>query len=299
LATLIGNGIVLGSAETKEIAADGSTVIKIYYDRASYTVTYTYGNKVGEAVEHTVRYGATLPEAPVFSVLGYTFAGWDNELASLMPASNLTYNATWEANTDTKFTVEHYYQNANDDGYTLVESETKHGTTASSVNGADYKKELDEAIYEKADVATIAADGSTVIKVYYKRTTYTLTFSYDYVSQDEEVYTLRYGATLPTAPVFSAPGYIFNGWYDEEGCYVDEFAATMPASNLIYKAIWMERDDTKFTVEHFKEIIITVLTSHLSLKFVSFEHLMHRFGVRFADVATTTDGIDFIGIVGS
>jgi hypothetical protein len=122
LATLIGNGIVLRDAESKAIAADGSTVIKIYYDRASYTVTYTYGNKVGESISHTVRYGAVLPEAPVFSVVGYTFAGWDSDMASTMPASDMTYAAIWTANTDTEFTVEHYYQNAGDDGYTKVDS---------------------------------------------------------------------------------------------------------------------------------------------------------------------------------
>ena len=253
LATMVGNGIVLKSAESKAIAADGSTVIKIYYNRASYTLTFTFGQLSGAPVVMTLRYGASVPETPKFTAVGYTFAGWDNDVVSFMPASDLTYSAIWAANTDTEFTVLHYYQNANDDGYTVVNSEVMQGTTGATVNGADLKQGLEEAIFEKADQAVIAPDGSTVVRIYYVRTSYTLTFSYGYVLDDAISYTVRYGAALPEAPVFSAQGYIFNGWYDEEGCYVDEFAATMPASNLIYKAIWMERDDTRFTVEHYIE----------------------------------------------
>ena len=251
-ATLIGNGIILKSAESKAILADGSTVIKIYYDRVSYTVTYTYGSMAGENAVYTVRFGAALPEAPEFSVVGYTFAGWDSKLVSTMPASDLTYTATWTANTDTKFTVEHYYQNANDDGYTKVETETKFGTTGATLNGADYKKALDNAIFERAENSVVLADGTTVVKVYYVRTTYTLTFK-NPISNDEVTHSIRFGATLPAAPVFSAQGYTFGGWTDEEGLFIDQLEKEMPAHSLIYTAVFMENEDTPFQIEHYIE----------------------------------------------
>jgi hypothetical protein len=122
------------------VKADGSTALNVYYKRNSYTLTFTYGEMTDETVEHTVKYGAALPAAPAFSVVGYTLTGWDKELAATMPAANLTYVALWAANNDTAFIVEHYYQNANDDNYTKLESETKYGTTGATVNGADYQK---------------------------------------------------------------------------------------------------------------------------------------------------------------
>ena len=253
LAALVGNGIVLKSAESEAIAADGSTVIQIYYDRATYTVTYTYGTMTGESTVHTVKYGATLPAAPVFAVVGYTFAGWDRALAAVMPASDLTYAATWTASNNTKFTVEHHYQNANDDGYSIVESETKYGTTDDTVNGADHKKTLPQAVYERAESKSIGADGNTVIKIYYARTTYTLTFRYGYVLDDETTHTVRYGADLPQAPVFSATGYTFDGWLDAEGLYVDQLAEQMPANDLVYTAYWIANENTAFKVEHYIE----------------------------------------------
>ena len=253
LATLVGNGIKLKSAENKEIAADGSTVIKIYYDRETYKVTYTYGTMAGENTVYNVRFGADMPDAPTFEAIGYTFAGWDSDVADTMPASDLTYVAQWTANTDTEFTVEHYYQNANDNEYTLIDSNTNYGTTASTVNGADYKQDFEEAIYEKADKSTIAADGSTVIKVYYTRTEYKLTFKYSFDSDACETFTLRYGQTLPEAPKFENVGYTFECWVDGEGCYVEAFEEEMPAYDLVYTASWMENDDTPFRVEHYVE----------------------------------------------
>ena len=253
LATLVGNGIVLKSAESATINADGSTVIKIYYDRVSYKVTYSYGTMQGESVVHTVKYGATLPVSPEFEAIGYTFGGWDSALASTMPANDIVYVAQWTPNSDTEFTVEHYYQNANDNGYEMVDSEIMQGTTASFISGESFKKDLENAIFESAENGTIAPDGTTVIKIYYVRPEYTVTFKYGHVANDEEIFTVRYGATLPEAPKFTAPGYYSEGWMDEEGGWVDEFDESMPAHNLVYIAIWMERDDTQFTVEHYIE----------------------------------------------
>ena len=252
LASMVSGGIKLKSADSLAIAADGSTVIKIYYDRESYRVTFTYGSLSGDGVTYTVRYGAALPEAPVFSAVGYTFVRWDSTLASTMPSSDLTYAAVWAANTDTEFVVEHYYQNANDDGYTKVGSDKKRGTTGAAVNGEDHKKALEEAIFEWAERGTVNADGTTVIKVYYVRTTYTVTFNYGFVSDEAVVDdAVRFGETI-TAPVFSTAGYTFLGWLDEEGLPVD-VERTMPARDLVYTAFWAENEDTPFTVEHYVE----------------------------------------------
>ena len=121
------------------------------------------------------------------------------------------------------------------------------------MNGADYKKAIEEAIFERAENNSINAYGTTVIKLYYTRTTYTLTFKYGFVSGDQMSYTVRYGAKLPSAPVFSALGYTFNGWIDEEGLYVDELVEEMSANDIVYTALWMANEDTPFKVEQYIE----------------------------------------------
>ena len=41
----------------------------------------------------------------------------------------MTVTAVWKARTDTKYTVKHMQENADDDNYTLFESEILSGTT--------------------------------------------------------------------------------------------------------------------------------------------------------------------------
>ena len=76
------------------VAANGSTVLSIYYDRDLYTVTW---NVDGVKTTEDVYYGAAIvaPEAPTKT--GYTFAGWDNEVPATMPENNLEFTAQWDA----------------------------------------------------------------------------------------------------------------------------------------------------------------------------------------------------------
>jgi hypothetical protein len=46
-----------------------------------------------------------------------------------MPLNGVTLTATWTANTNTPYTVEHYQQNITDNGYTIKDTENKIGTT--------------------------------------------------------------------------------------------------------------------------------------------------------------------------
>lgn len=65
--------------EQQTIAADGTTIVNIYYDRLTYTVTYVCGNHTSENIPEskTVRYGAKAPTVfDTSDVLGYVFAGW-------------------------------------------------------------------------------------------------------------------------------------------------------------------------------------------------------------------------------
>lgn len=78
---------------------------------------------------------AAAPDKPTKS--GYTFAGWftDKELTQTADVSNITATTTlyakWTEKGNTSYTVIHWLENADDDGYSYQASETKTGTTGS------------------------------------------------------------------------------------------------------------------------------------------------------------------------
>lgn len=82
--------------ESKKIAADGSTVVSVYYNRNIITFTLVLDGGTGTE-SLTGKYGAkvTPPENPTKE--GYVFAGWDTEggtLASIFE-KDTTYTAVW------------------------------------------------------------------------------------------------------------------------------------------------------------------------------------------------------------
>ena len=85
------------STTNQTIAANGSTVVKLYYDREKYTLTFSYGVEGLDDLESQVKYGAEI-SAPILHRDGYTFKGWDKEIAKTMPAENVTYTAQWQEN---------------------------------------------------------------------------------------------------------------------------------------------------------------------------------------------------------
>lgn len=138
---------------------------------AEYKITFTVGGEVHKEV--TVTAGGKVNEADVTAPTkpGYTFAGWEGFDFSVAPTANMTVEATWTANTDTPYKVEHYKQNANKDGYTLAETENKTGTT-DTVATASAKTDGEFAGFVPNQgmsvmSGVIAGNGSLVLKVYY------------------------------------------------------------------------------------------------------------------------------------
>lgn len=167
---------------TTKIAADGSTVVEIYYDRYYYLMNFDLDGGYGVEPIYA-RYGAPInvgtPTKP-----GYSFDSWNPELPAKMPAENTTHKATWNAD-KTSYTVVYWYENANDDGYSYVADQTitdvAPGISVSSdaYRDADFNnKDAKHFTYnkDKIDNVTVAGDGSTILNVYFTRNTYTLTF---------------------------------------------------------------------------------------------------------------------------
>lgn len=142
---------------------------------------------------------------------GYTFDGWyiDGQKVTSVSAE-ATVTAHWKANSKTEYTVIHWQENANDDGYSLKETETQKGKTGSETKAA--AKKYDGFTAETITQQTIAGDGSTIVNVYYKRNVYIVNF---YDRKGKKEYTdlrisAKYGANISKKwPTYNGS----NTWY--------------------------------------------------------------------------------------
>jgi len=214
----------------------GGWVNNVYtWEKDKYTITFDTDG--GNSIENrTVAWGEKLT-LPIPTKTGYTFAGWYNGgtkfEAKVMPRENLALIAKWTPSTNTAYKVEHYWQNLADDGYTLYETENKTGTTGSTTAAA--AKSYPGFTAGTVTQRPIAADGSTVVKIYYTRNSYTLTWDMNGGTVNATGYTsgtVKFGAaiTKPSADP-TKTGYTFDGW-DKT------IPGTMPAEDVTVKAQW-------------------------------------------------------------
>lgn len=172
---------------TVRIAADGSTVIDIKYDRYYYLLNFDLGGGYGVEPIYA-RYGAPVSVGTPAKA-GYIFEGWDKDLPKTVPAHNDKFTATWRED-KAGFTVVFWYENADPetDGtykYSVAGTyEPADVASGTQVSSGDYMSESftgrDDAHFtynaDKAETVTVAGDGSTVLNVYFTRNSYTLTF---------------------------------------------------------------------------------------------------------------------------
>ena len=142
----------------------------------------TYDSQGGTYVAPTFVKGngtTTAPAAPTRP--GYTFHHWSETVggAAFTFGQQLnqspTLYAVWTPNSNTRYTVIHWQENADDDEYSYAEFETKYGTTGAQTSAAP--KSYTGFTAQTITQENIAGDGSTIVNVYYKRNTYTLKFT--------------------------------------------------------------------------------------------------------------------------
>ena len=133
------------------------------------------------------------------------------------------------------YKVEHYQQNANDYGYTLVESDTENKTGTTNKNTSATAKTYTGFTAENVNQEKIMADGSTIVKIYYNRNIITLTLNLDGGDGDTTIVG-KYGATVtaPTNP--TKAGYTFIQWNPQ-------LPTAFPTENSIFTAKWAIEGD--------------------------------------------------------
>ena len=107
---------------------------------------------------------------------GYDFTGWYQDGKKVDTVSGeATVKASWQAK-DAQYTVIYWQENANDDGYSFAESETKTGTAGTEAEASQKPYQGFTLNTAMSETKTIAGDGSTILNVYYKRNVYEVKF---------------------------------------------------------------------------------------------------------------------------
>lgn len=119
---------------------------------------------------------------------GYSFKGWSttadgaNVVTSIAPTADTTLYAVWEGD-DVKYMVVYWGENADDTNYSALATATLTGKVGSTVTLNATTGALPNSVsdsqhfkFSRSDSATIRADGSSVLNVYFSRNSYTLTF---------------------------------------------------------------------------------------------------------------------------
>jgi len=168
---------------TKNIVVpEGSTSVNVYaIIKEGYWVTFDSDG--GSAIDSQFVFDKislndqTTPTKP-----GYEFAGWYNGTEKVENdatiSSPMTLTAHWIPK-QVSYTVIHWWENADDDGYSFHESENKTGLTGTEANAK--AKSYEGFTAQPVTKKTIKGDGSTIVSVYYKRNMYDVKF-YSYSS---------------------------------------------------------------------------------------------------------------------
>ena len=112
------------------------------------------------------------------------------------------------------------FENVADEEYTLAETENAEGTTDTETKAAS--KEYVGFTANEIKQEYIEGDGSTIVKIYYDRNEYTVTYKVD--GETEKVETYRFEEPISQREMLEKEGYKFSGW--------SELPETMPAENL-------------------------------------------------------------------
>ena len=259
------DGFTAQSIEQKTIAADGSTVVKIYYDRNEYTIYYQItgdyftGKNTEEAngqkyydIVPNVKFGADIAVITddMDTEEGYIWSGWSGLISGTMPANDIHVTGSYSPATDTKYTVNHWLQNIDNDKYTqdANQTQTLSGTTGelTKAQAHSYSGFTAKSFEQKS----IEADGSTVIDIYYDRNVHDITYQItgEYFANDsyKVVKNIKYGSSLTLIEDdMNEDGYLWSGW--------SGLPTTMPDDDVTVTGSYSAKTDIQYKVEHYQQ----------------------------------------------
>ena len=194
--------------------------IKALWTINQYTISFdTDGGSMIAPITQDYNSEVTAPENPTKT--GYTFAGWDKEIPTTMPAEDMTIKAQW--------TINQYTISFDTDGGSTIAPVTQDYNSEVTAPENPTKTGYSFAGWDKEIPTTMPSEDMT-IKAQWTINQYTISFDTDGGSTIAPI-TQDYNTdvTAPEAP--TKTGYSFTGW-DKE------IPATMPAEDMTIKALW-------------------------------------------------------------
>ena len=202
---------------------------------------------------------------------GYKFVGWYDGESKVENGKEITkpmtLKAHWKAK-EVSYTVIHWWENADDDGYSFHESQELQGLTGETTAAvaksytANGKNIHGESVNDKVFTANtiyqkvIKGDGSTIVNVYYSRKKYTMHFKQNSYN-DTDLFTLtkKWGQTITKE---EWPTYYGNGnWQIREESYWSgaryiAFTSSMPMNDSI---LWTTSGSRTYTAYYYVQKI--------------------------------------------
>jgi uncharacterized repeat protein (TIGR02543 family) len=245
-------------------------------------INYFWSSETGEYPEDAEADGCYRAEVGVTPDIyrpvqdGYMFGGWYTDRTLTTPyvsaplQGDIDLYAKWIPNADTRYKIEYYQKNLEGDGYTLESDKTLSGVTAEYVSAITRNYSgftLDKVTYEDSDneasetALPIKGDGSLVIKAYYNRLPYDVTYDLNGgtgangVNYDKEQH--HYGTVVDIKTPPTRDKYTFKGWsdgmtvYHPEKTYNPDTNITVK-SNVNLTAVW-EKNKADYKVVYYQE----------------------------------------------
>lgn len=204
--------------ETAIVKGDGSTVIRYFYKRNVHRFVLKLNNGQQD-VEYDYKYGTNIniinPERT-----GYTFTGWNEDVAGTMPDRDVTYTASWKIN---QYTI-----SFNTDGGSEIASITQNYNTEVSFNEIPVKKGYTFTGWSGTGIDGTAMDpvittGSTGNRIYtanWKENSYVIRFipyGDGTTGSMQDMQLMYTDKAALSANQFKRTGYTFAGWTKKAG----------------------------------------------------------------------------------
>ena len=226
-----------------------SKTITFIYAPIEYTIHYvltsngvTGTNHAGNPATYTIESGLITLKDPT-PPANYKFVGWkEGNTIAAGSTGEKTFTAQWELLV-ADYKVETHVMDTN--GKYVLESTKPHSATiGSEVSVTAEPREGFSVAANSVLSGTVAANGTTTLKIYYSRNQYTVTYKVD-GKVDGEVDTVYYGSNVVVRTEPTKEGYTFSGWKIGSAAAAD---FTMPADHVVIEGNWSVNSYT-YTVE--------------------------------------------------
>lgn len=246
-ATCVGAGVGVDNADSDTV----TITVNYVYERNSAMVAQPYTAQIAKgdpfnatvSVPKMLNYSVPVDKAEglISGQIDYTEDAEGNGTVTFNLTNvteDVTVNLFYVAG-QAKYTVNHHYQNIEDDEYGQVETVEMVGDIDAYT--AAVAKSKPGFICTGVPEYTIAADGTTTVDIKYDRIYYTVVFDVNGgINGPKPVYG-KYGAELTVSSTPTRTGYTFAGW--------DKALTKTIVGNVTYKAQWIANEgNSKYAI---------------------------------------------------